>query len=167
MMRSHWDGTSPARTTQGRTLVLLAEDDDQLREILASALRCDGYEVIEVSSGNELLRFFSATILRPERYPSPDVVVSDVRMPGPSGLDVLRGLRQFEWHNPVILITAFGDETTHREAAGLGASAVLDKPFDIDDLRSLLIATVPPSAATAPAEGRFPRQGATDARHRQ
>jgi two-component system response regulator (stage 0 sporulation protein F) len=137
-------GAADVCADRTRTRVLLAEDDDELRAMLAAALRCDGYEVIEVASGNELLRFFSATILNPTRYQVPDVVVSDVCMPGPSGLEVLRGLRQYEWGNPVILITAFGDEAIHSEAEQLGASAVFDKPFDIDELRSLIIATVPP-----------------------
>lgn len=139
---------APGDSARGR--VLLAEDDSEFRAMLASVLRHDGYEVIEAASGSELLRHFSATILWPERFRTPDVVVSDVRMPGPDGLAVLRGLRQFEWDNPVILITAFGDAATHAAAADM-AAAVLDKPFNIDDLRALLAAAL---AEDAPRSGR-------------
>ncbi len=65
-----------------------------------------------------------------------DVVVSDIRMPGASGLDLLAGLRRDDWTTPVVLITAFGDPGgRHAEAYRLGADAVLDKPLDVDDLR--------------------------------
>jgi FixJ family two-component response regulator len=55
-------------------------------------------------------------------------------MPGLTGLEVLAGLRKRDQSTPVILITAFGDEQTHAEAKRLGATAVIDKPFDTADL---------------------------------
>lgn len=143
------------RSAPAPARVLLAEDDAEFRAMLAAVLRADGYEVIEAASGSELLRYFSATILWPQRYHPPDVLVSDVRMPGPDGLAVLRGLRQYEWGKPIILITAFGDAATHAEAAGMAAT-VLDKPFNIDDLRALLAAAVTAAAAPA-ADGGGPR----------
>jgi DNA-binding response OmpR family regulator len=60
-------------------------------------------------------------------------------MPGFSGLDVLSALRCLRSHVPVIIITAFGDEPTRRLALGLGALAVLEKPFDLDDLRTAVV----------------------------
>ena len=71
------------------------------------------------------------TPARPEEF---DVIVSDIRMPGVSGLSVLAGLREIEGIPPIILITAFGDEETHAEADRLGAAAVLDKPFEMATL---------------------------------
>jgi len=55
-------------------------------------------------------------------------------MPGLTGLEVLDGLHQCKDLPPIILVTAFGDEQTHRLAESFGAVAVFDKPFDIDDL---------------------------------
>ena len=66
----------------------------------------------------------------------PDLVVSDVRMPGQTGLDVVRTLRSWGWTTPVILITAFGDESTKCEAQSAGATVLFSKPFDLDDLRT-------------------------------
>jgi DNA-binding NtrC family response regulator len=66
-------------------------------------------------------------------------------MPAFSGLEVLADLRSKNTTLPVILITAFGDRQTHAEALALGAYAVFDKPFDVDDLRTALMNIVPPN----------------------
>jgi DNA-binding NtrC family response regulator len=117
--------------------VLVADDDPDTREALAEALRNDGYEVIEAQNGWELLQHLAT----PDTEPAPvDLVISDVRMPGKNGLDVLAGLR---WANggstPFILITGFSDLQMHAEARRLGATAVLAKPFELDQLRTVVI----------------------------
>ncbi|MEI9950463.1 MAG: response regulator [Pseudomonadota bacterium] len=118
---------SPAR-------LLLAEDDFELRELLASVLRADGHEVVEACDGNELWALLSRE--NGAESPAPfSLVVSDVRMPGLTAFDVLARLQRALTETPVILITAFGDRTTHSRALRLGASRVLDKPFDFDELR--------------------------------
>ncbi|WP_437809793.1 response regulator [Sorangium sp. So ce1078] len=114
--------------------VLLAEDDRELRLLLATALRRDGYEVLEARDANHLLELMGDALVSGSGAPA-DVVVSDIRMPGRSGLELLAGLRRDDWATPVVLITAFGDPETHAEAYRLGADAVLDKPLDVDDLR--------------------------------
>jgi DNA-binding NtrC family response regulator len=63
-----------------------------------------------------------------------DLVISDIRMPGLSGLEILEGLSKREDFPPFVLITAFGDAATHAAAEQNGALALFDKPFDIDDL---------------------------------
>lgn len=63
-----------------------------------------------------------------------DLLVTDVRMPGFSGLDVLTALRRVSVRCPVVLVTAFGDEALHQFARQLGVVAVLDKPFDVNEL---------------------------------
>jgi FixJ family two-component response regulator len=65
-------------------------------------------------------------------------------MPGVSGLEVLEGMHNIESFPPMILITAFGDDRIHEEAARLGAAAIFDKPFQIDDLLSKGKSLVPP-----------------------
>lgn len=113
-------------------LVLLAEDNPDMRDLLKGALRRDGYQVAAVPDGAALLAAIAA------RHPfrqTPELIISDVRMPKCSGLDVLKELRRHDWVTPVILITAFGDIDTHRQAARFGA-VVLDKPFDLDHLRT-------------------------------
>ena len=111
--------------------VLLAEDDEEMRALLTEELRDAGYQVFPVPDGKGLFR-----CLKSQRSvcPLPDLVVSDIRMPGLSGMEVLRSLRKSDWTMPVIMITAFGDKQTHDEARELGAATVLDKPFDVEEL---------------------------------
>lgn len=116
--------------------VLLAEDDPELRRLIASELRRDGITVIEARDGHELVELLAEDL----GSVAPDVVVSDLRMPGPSGLDALDLLRRTGGGPAFVLITAFGDEAIHEQAARLGAAAVFDKPFDLDDLTTALVA---------------------------
>jgi CheY-like chemotaxis protein len=120
--------------------VLLAEDDIEMCRLLAEALREDGHDVVDAGDGLELLD--RITTLRGEisagRFFDVDLIISDIRMPHISGMEVLRRLRAMDHVTPMILITAFGDEHTHAEAYRLGASAVLDKPFDIDEFQQVV-----------------------------
>jgi DNA-binding response OmpR family regulator len=125
--------SSPAR-------LLLAEDDLELRELLAYVLRADGHEVVEARDGNELLEILNEAMQRGQEPFS--LVVSDVRMPGLTAFDVLTRLQRALTDTPVILITAFGDQTTHLRAQRMGASRVFDKPFDFDDLRAAVHETL-------------------------
>jgi CheY-like chemotaxis protein len=118
--------------------VLLAEDDQELRAVLVQALRKNGYQVTECGDGFRLLDHLGSVLRSPEVLASDpvrfDLVISDIRMPGVTGMSVLEGVSLFEGFCPVILITAFGDEETHAQAKRLGAAAIFDKPFDINDL---------------------------------
>jgi DNA-binding response OmpR family regulator len=122
--------------------VLLADDDPDMRTMVASALRKDGYEVIEARDGWQLLQYLATHTPQVDDHPI-DLVISDIRMPGKNGLDVLAGLRWADASTPFILITGFGDMQTHMEARRLGASAVLDKPFDLEHLRNVVLNLLP------------------------
>ncbi len=126
----------PVAAPCGRhALVLVAEDDDELRSLLATVLRRDGHDVHEVRSGTQLLRFLEVAAGAGPGAPSlPDLVVSDVKMPGLTGLEVASAIRRAALPVPIVLITAFGDEDAHRRADELGAT-MLDKPFDLGALR--------------------------------
>ena len=99
------DGDPPVRCPQ----VLLAEDDTEVRRLLAQALERDGYDVIAVSNGATLLRLLDLARSPLSRSELPDLIISDVRMPEVGGLEVLAKLQQVQSAPPVILITAFGD----------------------------------------------------------
>jgi two-component system response regulator (stage 0 sporulation protein F) len=115
--------------------IFLAEDDKEMRAMLAFALRKDGYEVTECSNGVDLFTHLEPFFLA-ERIEQKDVamIISDIRMPGFTGMEVLESASKMDGFPPVVLITAFGDEKTHALAGELGAAAVFDKPFDMDDL---------------------------------
>jgi len=127
-----------------RLHVLVAEDDADTRALVAFGLRRDGYEVEEVSDGGKLLDKIASSMLFRECDP-PDVIVSDVRMPGFSGLTILCGLRSAGWMTPIILITAYANDELREHAREWGA-AVMEKPFDIDDLRTAVMNIAPVSA---------------------
>jgi two-component system response regulator (stage 0 sporulation protein F) len=114
--------------------IAVAEDDGDMRSLVADALRLDGHRVVELSSGAELL----IRVARQYRQLDPadplDLIVSDVRMPVVTGLEILRGLRDAHCVTPVVLMTAFGDPATRREAESLGA-VLLDKPLRLAELR--------------------------------
>lgn len=121
--------------------VLLAEDDADMRRLLAGWLRREGYRVHTVADGGELTRELARHAANAPDAIDVDVVISDIRMPGPSGLDALLALRERDRATPVILITAFGDRSVHDEARRLGAH-VLDKPFAASDLRACMTALI-------------------------
>jgi len=129
-LKDAWEQANPPR-------VLLAEDDDELRFLLASGLREDGFDVVEAGSGSELLALIASHVLRPERPGRLDVIISDLAMPGATGLDALAELRGTDRSTPAIIITGFGGPRERAAAAELGAAAFLDKPFDLDALRAL------------------------------
>jgi CheY-like chemotaxis protein len=110
--------------------ILVADDDEAMRSLLGASLRREGFEVRECVDGGELLAELEAAR---NGDSAPDLVVSDLRMPGVNGLDVLHWLRRWLPEVPVILITAFGDRQVHKRAEALGAVMVIDKPFDLGE----------------------------------
>jgi len=115
--------------------VLVAEDDDDTRRLIARALRRYGYEVVEARNGVDLLSRIEATALPSAwREPSFTAIISDNLMPELSGLDVLGVLGCAHWRVPFIVMSAFADRETRDEARALGATAFLEKPFRIEEL---------------------------------
>lgn len=113
--------------------ILLAEDDTDMRGLLARALTMEGYRVTECSNGIQLLDRLSG-FLDYSPVEHVDAVITDVRMPGLTGLEILQGLQGTQCLPPTIMITAFGDEATHAEADRAGAVVTLDKPFEVEEL---------------------------------
>jgi DNA-binding response OmpR family regulator len=121
------------RVTHLPPRIVVAEDDEEMRRLIAAALRKDGFDVTEVSDGMRLLVHVIGRDGDPER--AYDLIISDLRMPATSGLQVLRGLRNSGFTIPFILCTAFGDELTRKDAENLSA-IYFDKPFELDELRN-------------------------------
>lgn len=125
-----------AESSEAAKRILLAEDDDALRTLLAAVLRAAGYEVVHARDGAELLdRLVDEALGRGHGPRGFDLVITDLRMPGMSGIDALEYLRAGPWATtPVIAMTGFGDQATHDSALGLGALITLDKPFPPEQL---------------------------------
>ncbi len=144
---------------QGR--ILLAEDDLEMRRLLAWSLERGGYQVSECADGITLLRRLG--LMDPRRTkPDFDLVISDVRMPGYTGLQVLESIRACDNCPPVVLISAFADNATREKANRLGAADLLPKPFDVDELLAAVRRLLPLAARRAepeppqPSRLRFP-----------
>jgi DNA-binding response OmpR family regulator len=116
--------------------VIVAEDDGEMRKLVVEALEKDGYDVVGVADGSQLLvRLTNHYRLRPDPEPI-DLIVTDIRMPIVSGLDIVQGLRDADWATPIVIMTAFGNVETRLRAEAMGA-ALLDKPFEIELLRTV------------------------------
>jgi CheY-like chemotaxis protein len=126
---------SPQNAMLLRRDVLISDDDECMREMLACWFEGAGYRAAVVQDGRELL---AALDSRARLGKLPDVVISDVRMPVMDGLSALSRIQDEFPELPVVMITAFGDGRTHRRARELGAAAVLDKPFDLSELSDMV-----------------------------
>lgn len=135
------DARTDVGTDAGPARVLVAEDDEALRFVVVSRLLDDGYEVFEAESGADILSKLDA--MRQDDFPSEgfDLLVLDQRMPGLTGMDVLRILRASHCEIPVILMTAFPDATLRAEARSLEVP-VLSKPFSLGTLSDVAVATL-------------------------
>ncbi len=106
--------------------ILLVEDDRTLRTALRDALTGEGHEVATAADGHE-----ARAALREHRF---DLLVLDVMLPGPSGLELLRELRRRDAATPVLLLTARGDEGDKVLGLELGADDYVTKPFSLREL---------------------------------
>lgn len=111
--------------------VLLAEDDDDTRRLLAARLRVMGYEVHEAIDGAEMLSNLEKSARRDSPFGPFTAIVADHQMPYLEGLDVLAALGAAHWRVPFILISAHVDAALHADARMLGSAAVLKKPIDV------------------------------------
>ena len=131
-------------------LVLLAEDDAELRELIAKGLTRDGMTVIEVEDGVELHDYLAEC--RPAgNEVVPDIVVSDVDMPLESGPHALE--RSANLQSPVVLITAAADPGRLSDAAAAGFVNVVRKPFAIDTLTATIRRIIRDWKASEPSMG--------------
>jgi DNA-binding NtrC family response regulator len=110
--------------------ILIAEDDDMTRELLAKVLRRERYEVVEVADGAEALERIARGA---ERF---DLVLSDIQMARASGMEILDAVGQIAAPMPVVLITAYAEPGAAMDAIARGAADYLAKPVDVVALRT-------------------------------
>lgn len=111
----------------GRARILVVDDERSMQEFLEICFRRDGYDVETAGDVDAAL-----AILESEDF---DVVVSDLQMPGKSGLDLLRAVREASPETAVVLVTAFATTETAIEAMKEGAYDYVTKPFKVDEIR--------------------------------
>jgi len=120
--------------------ILLVEDRDSLRRMLERALAAEGYAVRAEANGEAAVERLGA-----EPF---DLVLTDLMLPGLSGIDVLAASRRAQPATPVVVLTGYGTVATAVEAMKLGALDFLEKPVELDDLFRLAAAVVGGEAET-------------------
>ena len=115
---------------EGKQQILVVDDEANLRRVLSAQLTRDGYEVHTVADGE-----FATAFIREHHV---DLVITDLRMPKMSGLELLRWVQTEEPKLPVVILTAHGTVDTALEALKMGAVDYLSKPFDQAEVRRLV-----------------------------
>lgn len=127
--------------------ILLVDDELQITRALRHGLESEGFQVRVANNGAEGIETFRTWL--------PDLVVTDLAMPGMNGLEVCSRLRQIS-EVPILFLSVKGDEATKVKALDLGADDYLCKPFGMAELtariRALLRRTAPPSPTETPFE---------------
>ncbi|HYL39433.1 MAG TPA: sigma-54 dependent transcriptional regulator [Bryobacteraceae bacterium] len=111
-----------------KATVLVVEDEEKLRRVIELQLKTAGFDVEQSSSAEDALQLADRA----------DIILTDLRLPGQSGLDLLTSLRRQDSHTPVIVMTAFGSIETAVEAMKAGAVDFLPKPFSLDHLMTVV-----------------------------
>lgn len=125
--------------------ILIAEDDRNIRAGVADALELEGYIPVEAPDGGAALRLYH------EHHP--DLLLLDIMMPGLSGYDVCRRVRQDDPLIPVIMLTAKGEEFDKVLGLELGADDYVTKPFNILELKARVRALLRRAGGTQRAQG--------------
>jgi len=107
---------------QSRHTILVVDDDPDILKLMTMRLRAAGYDVIAVSNGEAALAHIALN--------SPDLVITDLRMPGMDGLTLFSAIRNSKPLLPVIIVTAHGSQAEALNAIQRGVFDFLSKPFD-------------------------------------
>lgn len=110
--------------------VLIVDDDSSIRNMLAIVLKKAGYEVVTSENG-----YAALDNLKKESF---DLIISDIKMPGINGIELLKKIKTINAEIPVIMITAYASANDAVEAMKLGAEDYITKPFNIDELKLII-----------------------------
>ncbi|MGE3267492.1 MAG: response regulator transcription factor [Chloroflexota bacterium] len=108
-----------------RQVILVVDDEAPMRKYISTNLKARGYAVLTAEDGTEALKLIDENTV--------DLLILDIMMPGPDGLEVLRRVRR-DMEIPVVMLSARGRETDKVEALDAGADDYLTKPFGVEEL---------------------------------
>jgi DNA-binding NtrC family response regulator len=107
--------------------ILIVDDEERMRRLLARVLAKEGYETASAGSGIEAMRLIAAD--------SFDLVITDIHMPGMGGLQLLAEIKEYDPALPIIIITAYGTVESAVQALRAGAYDYITKPFETDEIK--------------------------------
>ena len=152
--------TGPDPAIAARPSVLLVDDDPRFRARMARAFEARGYEVHQASDFDEALAVASDE--------STEFAVVDLRMPGKSGLDVVRALHAVDPSTKIVVLTGYGSIATALDAVRWGATHYLTKPADVDEvIRAFSRDRLPPEPAPESTEESTPSLARVEWEHIQ
>jgi len=132
--------------------VWIIDDDQSMRWVLDKTLSNNGYKVSAFESGSVALASFK----RADPEDRPALIITDVRMPGINGFELLKQIKHISPQTPIIVMTAYTDLDTTVQAFHEGAFEYLPKPFDIDDALQLVARACMPVADNSPGTAQLP-----------
>jgi len=110
--------------------ILIVDDDASITSIFEFILQQAGYTTLTASSGADCLALLETT--------TPDLIFLDLKMPGMSGLEVFRHIQQQNPEQVVVIMTGYTADNVLKEALELGAFSVIYKPFDVEEVLSII-----------------------------
>jgi DNA-binding response OmpR family regulator len=119
-----------SRRTSSFPTILLAEDDEVIRDPIAAEFEEMGWKVFKAADGQEAIEIFGEQKI--------DIALLDIRMPKVDGLEVLRNMRDITDDFEAVVITGYGDEKSVTEALRSGAMGFIRKPVDLDQLIAMV-----------------------------
>jgi two-component system KDP operon response regulator KdpE len=122
-----------------RSRILVVDDETQIARVLKTALNSQGYEVKTAGDGESALNLATDWI--------PDLIVTDLSMPGMTGIELCRSVRERSYV-PIIVLSVRGEEKTKIEALDAGADDYVTKPFSVSELLARVRANLRRAAAT-------------------
>jgi CheY-like chemotaxis protein len=114
--------------------LLMAEDDDDTRSALVELFERSGYDVRSVADGSSLLYRLEPMLLSEPGHWPPDLIITDIRMPGIDALSIVEELREVGWETPVIIITGYGNRQTRQRIDQMDGADYFEKPIDVGGL---------------------------------
>lgn len=117
-----------------RVKVLIVDDEEIVRSFLLDVLSDEGYQVTAVSSGEEAVRLF--------KKKSFDLIITDIKMPGTDGIQVLRAAKERDSNQDVVVMTGYASTETAVESMKLGAADFITKPFNLDQIKIVVAKTL-------------------------
>ncbi len=110
--------------------IIIIDDDEEMRSLLKDFFEGEGFETDSANSGAEAMRRLSENHF--------DLVITDIRMPGLTGLDILPRIRRLKPEVPIVVMTAHGSDDVRRRSLERGATIYLEKPIPLSKLKTVI-----------------------------
>lgn len=146
-------------TEKDKPAVLIVDDDETFHTRLRRAFELRGWEAHTAASSREAFIW--------ARESAPDLAIVDLRMPGESGLDVVKALRDFDATVSIVVLTGYGSIATALEAVRFGANHYLSKPVDVEQILATYEAIRLPNPGDAPPPTTVPSLARVEWEHIQ